>query len=424
MICMGLCCNAAQKYKPGADGRAQIAAKNSAKLRATYFSRPTTAGQAAVDETVAFLVAQEAGVRAGATVVPLPGDVRGGTCNVTYARIKAESTFRRAPTDARPYAEGCFALKARYHDAPACAAARLARRPPVWAWRFALESSRMGHCKMPDASPPRAAASFMRRRGDNASAIRNGTLTVVLLGLSFVGQPHSSLACLHENKVVDGVVYTARRTNISQPAAVSLEEIRREGGICGGGDRDHVASYYPAATHPPGFQTPRQNVYDCNLGSHSLVEYAEPGFPRVRVCYQYQFNMKHTLQPGARLPCGLDWQAIDVVLHLFPNRHFREQYLVKTGAPATLRAVVVNVFDVYQALLALRLRAAYAREGFEPPETDDLRPSPQTCDQNDVHYAMPGFADHAVTAWFSMIETGLGEASRALPGSAARFVGL
>lgn len=97
---------------------------------------------------------------------------------------------------------------------------------------------------------------------------------------------------------------------------------------------------------------------------------------------------------------------------------------MKTGAPATLRAVVVNVFDVYQALLAPRLRAAYAREGFEPPETDDLRPSPQTCDQNDVHYAMPGFADHAVTAWFSMIETGLGEASRAPPGSAARFVGL
>ena len=84
--------------------------------------------------------------------------------------------------------------------------------------------------------------------------------------------------------------------------------------------------------------------------------------------------------------------------------------------------MIVNVNEIYEGTLGPQLRAAYAREGLDPPTRDDLRPSPKACDARDVHYALPGFTDHAVTAWFAMIATGLGAAATAAA-RADRFVG-
>ena len=106
-----------------------------------------------------------------------------GTAQVTHDRLVAEAAFAKRPDASPPYDASCWALKSRYHDAPACAKKD---RWPDWAWDVSLESALKGDCVMPDASPTRAARSFLEGRGVADPATR--TLTVVFLGLSFAGR--------------------------------------------------------------------------------------------------------------------------------------------------------------------------------------------------------------------------------------------
>ena len=320
---------------------------NGTDFRRQYFSRPVRR-PGAVNEAVELLTQQEAARLATAPARPRVYDdgpaIDGAlpTCRVTHERMAAEGTFRRRASKEAPYDTSCFFFRPRYHDAPACGGPTEAW--PDWGWDYTLESATRGRCKMPDPTPTRAARAFFEARPTGVKT-EDRTLTVVMLGLSFMGQPYASLACLYEDLVVNGTSYQAKLTEDAPHGRMSLAGIRKGGGACLGVDRDKIRDAFPEATHPPSFPLPRQNAYRCSY-DHSMIEFHEPGEPRVRVCYRYTFNMAKNLRPGSSLPCDLAWADIDIVLHAFPGEHFRELFLRRTGAPPHLSTILVSVVNI------------------------------------------------------------------------------
>ena len=381
---------------------------NGTDFRRQYFSRPVRR-PGAVNEAVELLTQQEAARLAAAPARPRVYDdgpaIDGAlpTCRVTHERMAAEGTFRRRASKEAPYNTTCFFFRPRYHDAPACGGPTEAW--PDWGWDYTLESAVRGRCKMPDATPTRAARAFFEARPTGVKT-EDRTLTVVMLGLSFMGQPYASLACLHQDLVVNGTSYHAKLTEDAPYGRMSLAAIRKDGGACLGVDRDKIRDAFPEATHPPSFPLPRQNAYRCSY-DHSMIEFHEPGEPRVRVCYRYTFNMAKNLRPGSSLPCDLAWADIDIVLHAFPGEHFRELFLKRTGAPPHLSTILISVVNIWEGHLHAQLQDAYRREGLAAPERTDMQARPNACDRRDVHFRMPGFPDLEVQAWFSLIATGL-----------------
>lgn len=192
-------------------------------------------------------------------------------------------------------------------------------------------------------------------------------------------------------------------------ADASVGAIRAGGGQCDGYDRDYLPTYFAEDVHPRPLDppAPRSNFHKCDP-NHALYEYGPPPGsrgPKARVCFQYLFNLKK-LPRDAKPPCDLDWAEVDVVLHMFPNRALVDLYLPRAGNPAS-RPILVSVNEIYQAALERQLRDAYAAAGFDPPSHADLLARPRSCASPDVHYALPGFTDHAVRAWFALIATGL-----------------
>ena len=381
---------------------------NGTDFRRQYFSRPVRR-PGAVDEAVELLTQQEAVRLAAAPARPRIYDdgpaIDGAlpTCRVTHERMAAEGTFRRRASKKAPYDTSCFFFRPRYHDAPACGGPTEAW--PDWGWDYTLESAVRGRCKMPDPTPTRAARAFFEARPTGVKT-EDRTLTVVMLGLSFAGQPYASLACLYQDLVVNGTSYHAKLTEDAPHGRMSLAAIRKGGGACLGVDRDKIRDAFPEATHPRSFPLPRQNAYRCSY-DHSMIELHEPGEPRVRVCYRYTFNMAKNLRPGSSLPCDLAWEEVDIILHAFPGEHFRELFLKRTGAPPLLSTILVSVVNVWEGHLHAQLKEAYRREGLAAPERTDMQARPNACDRRDVHFRMPGFPDLEVQAWFSLIATGL-----------------
>ena len=143
--------------------------------------------------------------------------------------MAAEGTFRRRASKKAPYDTSCFFFRPRYHDAPACGGPTEAW--PDWGWDYTLESAMQGRCKMPDTTPTRAARAFFEARPTGVKT-EDRTLTVVMLGLSFLGQPYASLACLHQDLVVNGTSYYAKLTEDAPYGRMSLAAIRKGGGAC------------------------------------------------------------------------------------------------------------------------------------------------------------------------------------------------
>ena len=133
----------------------------------------------------------------------------------------------------------------------------------------------------------------------------------------------ASLACLHDKLVVNGTIYQAKLTEGAPETTMSLADVRSGGGSCLGIRSDAVRSAFPEATHPSDFPLPHQNAHWCSY-DNSMIEFHEPGQPRVRVCYRYTFNMAKHVKPGSSLPCDLAWEEVDVVLHVFSGEIFRD----------------------------------------------------------------------------------------------------
>jgi len=220
-----------------------------------------------------------------------------------------------------------------------------------------------------------------------------------MLGLSFMGQPFQSLGCLNEGTLVDGWFKTARRFRDSPGGEnVSLAEIRRDGGQCLGVDSPAIRNYFSSPL-------PRQNVFHCST-DHSLFVFQEDDV-KASVCFSYLFNLKKNIRQGSKLPCGYTWDELDVVISIFPNKLIKETYLPKLRAPPSISTTFLSVLDVYQSTLEPQLRKAHADRGWPAQSHKDLLAFPQDCDKRDVHYALPGFTDHAVSVWMAMLASGL-----------------
>ena len=335
-------------------------------------------------------------------------------CNVTDQSIIHEGLFEFVPKAAPPYNYSCWCMKAVFHIAPVCAARR--RVPMPHSWRWTVRPAAEGRCRLPDPTPTKSALEYVSR-AQPETAPEDRTVTVLLLGLSHMGQVFESLGCLYASII--------ERAVVALPGAhrdVTLDEIRANGGQCAG-KRSQIKEEFPAATNPPPLNPPlpRSNFDDC-LPNNACVAFHEPGFPRVKVCYAYQFNMRKNLKPNTPLPHGVDWRHVDAVFHMFPNDHFASTYLTNTNAPAGLRAAVVSVNDIYQDALFAQLKDAHRRHGFEDFSTTDIKATPRTCEHYDIHYALPGFTDYASRAWFMLLATGLTDTLQTKP-PGKRFVG-
>ena len=178
-------------------------------------------GVAAVNDAVNFLLDQEDKKETVQTppkyISPNPTTKCEGTscpiCKVTMNAILHEGTFEYLGNDAKPsYDDHCWSARVRYHTAPACQQEEAARGVvPIYKWKWTLESAKKGYCVMPDISPSKAAAAYFQRLSSSTpsssaaaaapslapppppSSSSNRTLTILMLGLSFMGEPFMSM---------------------------------------------------------------------------------------------------------------------------------------------------------------------------------------------------------------------------------------
>ena len=183
------------------------------------------------------------------------------------------------PTQVVPYSHDCWILRARYHTAPGCepktaGVGRAAGAPPVWAWAWTVQDATQGKCSLPDTrDPARAAASYLRLTRKRPRS--GGKLTLVLLGLSYMGQPFIALGC-KAARYLDGdasKVRTRIKTAQEEPQWRPIQTVRSEPNatrpaVCTGFVRNDVPKWYPAATHPnqrPPVQRPLTSRTACEF---------------------------------------------------------------------------------------------------------------------------------------------------------------
>ena len=229
-------------------------------------------------------------------------------CIVSMSAIASEGHFEYRGDDAKPpYPDKCWAQSVRYHVAPRCEEEEAARGiVPVYKWRWTLKSAEEGYCRMPDPSPPAAAAVYLERTkgttlrtniNDNSSSGVKKTLNVLFLGLSFMGQPWQSLGCLYSDMVVDGAM-----SSDTEELNLSVLDIKKNDGICSGYHKKKIDYYHPSELHQ-NYSTPVQHAESCSADhAYAIYQSPDPSSPKVKVCFVYTFNVLKNVRPGHKLP--------------------------------------------------------------------------------------------------------------------------
>jgi len=327
------------------------------------------------------------------------------TCNVTFESILNEGSFKYLGDKVQePYSHRCWSMRIRYHTAPKCLDEEAERGIiPIYRWKFQLRSAGQGLCRMPNPSPVRAIMKYAESQGIKTF---NRPFTVLMLGLSFMGQPFQSLGCQYESLLSGGTAFVdwlgVPNTDIS--------EIRRDGGQCTGYELKEISSYYPKDLHPD-VELPTQNLAVCSMDS-ALMKFKEEGKLEVHVCYTYVFNVPQNFPPGSKLPCGLQWKQVDIVLSIPQEYEMLDLYIPHTGGDINSleNLKVIFVGRIYEGLIEARLDEAYKEMGFPSPTSSDFRAKFAECGQtSDIHYRLPGIPDIATSIWFSLISSGLNE---------------
>jgi hypothetical protein len=230
--------------------------------------------------------------------------------------IISEGQFEYRGNDAKPpYPDKCWSQSVRYHVAPECEKEEASRGVvPVYKWRWTLKSAEEGYCRMPDPSPPKAAAAYLERTDKNSAFTRIGrysnttadavtdastkkTVNVLFLGLSFMGQPWQSLGCLYSDLVVDG-----KMSSEKDELNLSVLDVKKDGGVCSGYEQKKIPYYHPEGLHKD-YTTPVQHAESCSADhAYTVYESPDPSAPRVKVCFIYTFNVQKNIKPGHKLP--------------------------------------------------------------------------------------------------------------------------
>ena len=212
----------AKQNDPAVDNKAANKARSTRfkAIAEKYNLTRSKKGVAAVNDAVNFLLDQED--KKDTTQLPVkyispnPTTKCEGSCpicKVTMNAILHEGTFEYLGNDAKPlYDDHCWSARIRYHTAPACQQEEAARGViPIYKWKWTLESAKKGYCVMPDINPSKAAAAYFQRLAappslPSSAAVgppqaasspppssSNRTLTILMLGLSFMGEPFMSM---------------------------------------------------------------------------------------------------------------------------------------------------------------------------------------------------------------------------------------
>jgi len=448
----------------------------------------------AVNEALDFLIAQEdlgsafdvSKLKSNTSsneLLPVCADTKSSSCpvcSVTINAIMNEGTFvflGNTSTLQPPYSHTCWSMRVRYHVAPACEEEEQQRGvQPAWSWKWTLRSALEGRCVMPSFTPPAAAKAF---RKDNVGALTSSSthtpamiqgstetrreessskdikeksndalkkkkeekekkskpkpVVVLMLGLSFMGQPFMSMGCQFADMVVGGEADAGK-------GRVSVESIRENGGQWTGYKQSEIDDFYPPLLHDnkstmmqAGY--PRQNVEECSM-DHALIKFATTGgvggsgdgvlsrsratttkaekkekeeeeeAPEMWVCYIYTFNIPKNIKKNHPLPCNLtSWQQIDIVLSI-PNHSNILLYMKRTGAGNLTEAAishvrVLNIMPIYESMIYQQLQAseAFKQHGSLPFRREDFQAKFKKCGFGkeggaDVHYRMPGIVSY------------------------------
>lgn len=311
-----------------------ISSSRSINLERRYNLTHARKGKQAVKEAINFLIGQEneASIQISDTTPTSSGVQRVKCvskencplCTVSMTAIISEGTFEYLGDNALPpYPSKCWAQSIRYHVAPECEREEASRGVvPVYKWRWTLKSAQEGYCRMPDPSPPKAAAAYLTRiSGDNRSEmtlkINKGNdsnsrsnlgqsggsqkrkLNVLFLGLSFMGQPWQSLGCLYSDLVVGGAMSTDDSDgNLKLP----ILDVKKNNGVCSGYRKSKIPFYHPPELHS-NYSLPVQHADSCSA-DHAYAVYgsSDPSLPDVKVCFVYTFNVQKNVKPGHPLP--------------------------------------------------------------------------------------------------------------------------
>ena len=404
------------------------------------------AGQDAVHEAVNFIKSQMSqstieatNERSAAAVIRLKAQSYRGSgsnlplCEVNFdAIINDGSLMFLGNSSQPPYAADCWAMRIRYHTAPVCQLQEDSDGiVPLYRWQWILKSALNGLCSMPDTTLLKAAQAFLLRQERSYAGLRptassptsvyradtpGKVVNIVMLGLSFLGQPYQSIIC---NNLADVYVNGSFASNIKgvQPQRLPLADVLKDGGHCTGFHTANITDFYPTELHGNTMKPPRQNGLGCNM-EHSMVQFkskSDPSLPLVRLCYQYTFNMQKNIKPGNKLPCDLEWGDVDVIFALHKRREIEEFYLPRSNAniDQLKHLRIVSVLRIYQGLLSLQARAAYDQHGFKQLELQHYNAKPRDCARPDVHYRMPGVTDHAIRIWLAFLATGMDDEKNA-----------
>ena len=252
-------------------------------LQQQYNLTRSRKGKAAISDAVNFLLDQEdnkvrpASSRAAKYVSPNPQEKCASAeacpvCKVTMNAILHEGSFEYLGDGATPpYDDHCWSARIRYHTAPACQAEEDNRGVvPIYKWRWTLASAKKGYCVMPDTSPPKVAAAYYDRVPTARKGAAQRNLTILMLGLSFMGEPFMSMGCLYDKLIVGGRVSGEK---MDEDLKYDVLKVKRNGGICSGYPQSKMASFYPPALHVGDKNgMPKQNIEACSM-DHAYVVY-------------------------------------------------------------------------------------------------------------------------------------------------------
>ena len=331
MLCILTCAVAAAAARNTRGARSTKGGQNVRRQRRpslvaiehAYNLSKASAGREAIDEAVLFVANEE---RAGATLGARAADevarllrakqtapgadevaplLRPGreVCAVTKKTLREDGVYLYRGDDAVvPYAHDCWILRARYHTAPGCepktaGVGRAAGAPPVWAWHWTVRDAAQGKCSLPDTRDPAlAAASYLRLTNRRPRSGRK--LTLVLLGLSYMGQPFISLGCKAARYLDGGAskVRTRIKTAQEEPQWRPIHTVRSEPNatrpaVCTGFVRHDVPKWYPAPTHnnqPPPVQRPLTCTVLCGNQPVSQMTHRSTQAPRTAASTNFQ----------------------------------------------------------------------------------------------------------------------------------------
>ncbi len=343
------------------------------------------------------------------------------------------------------YNDRCWSMRLRYHTAPECIKEELRRNiAPVTKFRWTLKSAYEGKCIMPDVSSPSIAlANFMKSINETIVSNIAPKKTILMVGLSFMGQPYMSFGCMFSDTLRDAKVWEVDREHLlsdirrnsgyknNKTAMYNLKDITANNGQCTGFSKLHIVDFYPTEIHP-NIAIPKQNMDICSV-EHSMmtfhgistkkndpvyaknsdIKYRLESLPSVNICYEYTYNIVKNVPPGHDLPCGLSWDEIDIVLSLDSVDDIFNHYIPNTGGDinklSNLHLVFVDKIYRQEAMLIKAYNENQLNLPLHENTSPEFRAKYKECNEKvgDIHYRMPGIPDQAMISWLSMIATGM-----------------